>query len=304
MSNMERVTRHLRNRVARMEGHDPDRESPTLVPAGDGLYYVHDPKAGYWRMFQFIPESRSFDTPENPSMMEAAGRAYGRFLVLLSDLPGSRLHETILAFHDLDDRLVRFRDVVRNDAVGRVRKSWPEIRWVESRAEDLLFLSRLRAEGRIPERITHNDTKLNNVLFDSSGNALCVVDLDTVMPGIVHYDFGDTVRSGAATGAEDETDLSRMGLDLALFGAFAAGFLGETRSFLTPMELKTLYLSPRFMTFIIGLRFLTDHLEGDRYFKIHSEGHNLQRARAQFRLVESMEQNQQEMERIVHRMCR
>jgi Ser/Thr protein kinase RdoA (MazF antagonist) len=302
MRNIERVTRHIRKRLGESPGHDPDRECLTLLQANDGKSFMQDEDGRFWRMLLFIRDGVSIDRPDNPAHMAEAGKGYGRFIRLVSDLPGERLNETIPAFHDMQNRLRNFFRAVQNDPAGRVQEAQSEIRWIDRRADEMQLLQRLVREGKIPERITHNDTKLNNVLFDASGKMLCVVDLDTVMPGCVHFDFGDAIRSGASTGAEDEECLDRISISLELYEAFARGFFDQTRDILTAREAETLAFSARMMTFIMGLRFMTDHLDGDRYYKIHHPGHNLRRARAQFRLVESMEEKRGEMETVIDRL--
>ena len=299
MSNIERVTSHLRAKLAASPGHDPERECLTLIPTLDGSSFLQDGEGCFWRMYLFIPDSHSYDRATDPVHVAECGRAFGRFITLVSDLPGERLCDTIPAFHDLENRLRNFRDSVRTDSAGRVSGVSSEIRFVEIRAEAMCVLQHLGRTGDIAERVTHNDTKINNVLFDSNNSALCVVDLDTVMPGYVHFDFGDAIRTGANTGAEDEADLGRVSINLPFFAAFARGFLEETAAILTRTEIETLAFSANYMTFIIGLRFLTDHLDGDRYYKIHFPGHNLQRARAQFKLIESMEAEKRKMQETV-----
>ena len=301
MRNFDRVTRHIRKRLTGSAGHDPDRECLTLIPAKDGRSFLQGEDGRFWRMLLFIPESLSVDQSDDPALVLEAGRAYGGFIRLLSDLPGGRLVESIPGFHNMQNRLRNFFRAVQNDSAGRVQGVQSEIRWIDRRADEMQIIQRMLRDGRIPERITHNDTKINNVLFDASGRALCVVDLDTVMPGCVHFDFGDAIRSCANTGAEDEEDPDNVSVSLGMFEAFARGFLENTRDFLTQPEIETLAFSARMMTFIIGIRFMTDHLEGDRYYKIHHPNHNLRRARAQFRLVESMEEHRIEMEDIVLR---
>jgi Ser/Thr protein kinase RdoA (MazF antagonist) len=299
MHNFDRVTRHIRKKLAETAGHDPDRECLTLIPAKDGRSFLQGEDGRFWRMLLFIQDSRSVDQSDDPALVAEAGRAYGGFIRLLSDLPGRRLNETIPAFHNMQNRLRNFFRAVQNDPAGRVQDVQSEIRWIDRRADEMQTIQRMVRDGRIPERITHNDTKINNVLFNAPGRALCVVDLDTVMPGCVHFDFGDAIRTCANTGAEDEPDPDNVSISLRLFEAFAKGFLEKTGDLLTPPEMETLASSARMMTFIIGIRFMTDYLEGDRYYKIHHPNHNLQRARAQFRLVESMEEHRMDMEEIV-----
>jgi Ser/Thr protein kinase RdoA (MazF antagonist) len=302
MSNIKRVTQHLAEKILSLPGHDLEREAMSLIQTINGKHYLYDKDSGYWRIYRFITESRFWDHVEDPRMVEQAGRAYGRFLAWLVDLPGPRLHETIPAFHDMGSRIGRFLMSAQKDPAGRAKQVRKEISWIEKRTDEMMRLHFLRASGRIPERITHNDTKINNVLFDEKGLALCVSDLDTVMPGIVHYDFGDAVRTAATTAMEDEEDLSLVSVDLRQFEAFSTGYLQETASILTPLEIERLAFSARMMTFLIGLRFLTDYLEGDLYYKVHHPDQNLRRAKAQFKLVESMEKNADTMDEIITRI--
>jgi Ser/Thr protein kinase RdoA (MazF antagonist) len=300
--NIERVTTHIRRKLEAVPGADPDREVLTLVRCRDGTTYARDAAGGYWRAYLAIEGTRSYDIVDSPARAAEGGRAFGRFLALLADLPGPPLHDTIPRFHDIDFRLDNFADALRRDPLGRAAAVRAEIEFVEVRAEEMRTVKRLGAAGRIPLRITHNDTKFNNVLLDENGRALCVTDLDTVMNGYVHYDFGDSIRTTTNTGAEDEADLSKVAMDLGLFEGYARGFLEETGSCLNAVEIDHLAISARLLTYIIGLRFFTDHLDGDRYFKIHSEGHNLRRARAQFKLLRSMEEQDEAMRTVIDRL--
>jgi Ser/Thr protein kinase RdoA (MazF antagonist) len=218
---------------------------------------------------------------------------------MLIDLPEPPLIETIPDFHNVKKRLERFNHAVKMDAVKRVNEISKDREFINDRAKEMERILTLGKEGRIPLRITHNDTKFNNILFDQYENALCIIDLDTVMPGYVHYDFGDAIRTGANTGAEDERDLTKVSMNIHLFEAYTSGFLEETGQFLSEEEIKNLPFSAKLMTFIMGLRFLTDYIEGDQYYKIDFDGHNLQRARAQFKLLKSIEEQYLEMKVIV-----
>ncbi|MDP4292395.1 MAG: phosphotransferase, partial [Bacteroidota bacterium] len=214
------------------------------------------------------------------------------------------LSETIPAFHDLEKRLETFSKTVKLNPANRVERVSDEIRFVNEHAEELLSITRKINAGQIPMRITHNDTKFNNILFDAHNHALCVVDLDTVMPGSVLHDFGDAIRTAASTAVEDEADLSKIGLDLELFKAYATGYMSEAHTFLTPAEIENLALSAKFMVFIIGLRFLTDFVDGDHYFKIQHQDHNLQRCRAQFQLVRSIESHFAQMQEVIEQLAK
>ena len=239
---------------------------------------------------------RSADTPE---LFAASGRAFGRFQQLLKDYPAGTLYETIPRFHDTEDRLAKFKAAVQADRLGRAAQCQPEIDFVLARTSDCsVALDAMRA-GKLPLRVTHNDTKLNNVLMDSkTGEGICIIDLDTVMPGLVLYDFGDSIRFGANHSAEDETDLSKVNLDVSLFAAYTDAFLEGTGGSLTEAEIAYLPWGAKLMTLECGIRFLTDYLEGDHYFHIARETHNLDRCRTQFKLVADMEAHWAELEAI------
>ncbi len=300
--NIERVTTHIRKKLGARPGSDPDREVLTLVRCRDGTTYSRDAEGSYWRVYLFIEGTRSYDIVDSPARAYQGGRAFGRFQAMLADLPWPPLHETIPRFHDIDYRLDNFADALKRDPLNRAAAVREEIGFVERRADEMRTIKRLGEAGKIPLRITHNDTKFNNVLLDENGRALCVTDLDTVMNGYVHYDFGDSIRTSTNTGAEDEADLDKVSMDIGLFEGYARGFLEETGAFLNPVEIDHLAFSGRLLTYIIGLRFFTDHLDGDHYFKIHVEGHNLRRARAQFKLLRSMEEQAGAAEAVIARL--
>jgi Ser/Thr protein kinase RdoA (MazF antagonist) len=301
MENMEAVTAHLRAKL-KAAGGDPDRETLTLVRTVDGGA-LHRTRSGeYWRAMPFIEGARSYEQAANPGQVRGAGRAFGRFLALLSDFPVAQLHETIPGFHHTPGRVEALRDAVRRDTAGRARAARNEIAFVEERAATTTELLDLQEAGRLPLRVTHNDTKLDNVLIDDeTGEGICVIDLDTVMPGLAAYDFGDAVRSMANSAAEDERDLDRASLDLEAYEQLAAGYLEGAGGFLTPAEIDSLTTGARLMTLECGIRFLTDHLDGDRYFRTRRPDHNLDRCRTQFKLVREMESKRGTMQRIVDR---
>jgi hypothetical protein len=299
MENIVRVTGHIRGKLNAIPGTRPDSEVLTVIPATDGRSFHLDTNDDYWRCYLFIDRHRSFDLVDGPGRAYAGGRHFGRFLNLLADLPGPPLHETIVGFHDLEKHLQIFSDNLQADPCRRAGEAAVEIAFIRERAEAMKLILRLGRAGHIPLRVTHNDTKFNNILFAEQGGGACIIDLDTVMPGFVHYDFGDAIRSGCNRAREDEADLERVGLDIALFAAFAEGFLQSLRGRLSSEEITHLAFSAKLFAFLIGLRFLSDFLAGDRYFKIKYPGHNLQRARVQFRLLESMEQQYAKMEDIV-----
>ncbi len=300
MENIQRVTEHAASRVTR--GPGAARRVLTLVPARDGLPYHRDAAGAWWRCYLFIEGARTHDIIENPRQAAEAARAFGEFQKLLVDLPGGRLHETIPNFHHTRSRFDHLQRAVAADARQRAGEVAGEIGFAREREVMVDRLLELHRTGAIPERVTHNDTKLNNVMIDERSHAaVCVIDLDTVMPGLALYDFGDMVRSATNSAMEDERDLGQVESRLPIFEALVQGYLAAARDFLNEAEIAHLAFSGRLITFEIGLRFLTDYLEGDIYFKTKRPGQNLDRARNQFALVRSMEARQAEMEAIVRR---
>ena len=301
MDNIRRVTEHLRHKL---ESY-PDNTLTTLqiIPTHDGALFYQDDTSSYWRMITFIRDGVSYEVAPSPALAQEAGRAFGQFQALLSDLPGPPLHEVIPQFHHMDHRLHQFEQALTADPVHRVAHVDDEIQFVRQRAKKMLAWYQLIATGQLPLRVTHNDTKLNNVLLDPTTHRVrCVVDLDTVMPGSVLYDFGDAIRTTANTAVEDEPNLDRVQFSLPYYEAFTRGYLSQALSFLTDAERIHLPFSAQYMTFIMGLRMLTDYLSGDVYYKIHHPEHNLQRARAQFQLVLRMEEQYEEMVRVVEQL--
>jgi thiamine kinase-like enzyme len=297
--NIERVTLHLRQKLENIPGANIKRECLTLVPARNGKTWITDSSGSFWRMYIFISDHKSYNIVDSPDKAFEGGIAIGRFQAMLADLGGRPLYETIPWFHDIEKRLETFKIKVKENRAGRVKSVNDDIKDVLSRSEEMNVILRLGKEGRIPLRITHNDTKFNNILLDLYDKALCVIDLDTVMQGYVHYDFGDAIRTATNMADEDEKDLSKVRMDISLFSAYAEGYLCETRDMLNDVEKEYLAFAPRLITYTIAVRFLTDYIDGDNYFKIHHEHHNLQRARAQLRLVRSMEEQYGEMKKII-----
>ncbi len=285
-------------------GSDIKRECLILIPARDGKSWILDEAGNYWRMYIFISNHRSYNIVDSPDKAIEGGKAIGRFQAMLSDMPGEPLHETIPKFHDIENRLMIFENKIKEDPAGRVASVQWEIGQYRSRGEEMKTILKLGREGKIPLRITHNDTKFNNILLDENDKALCVIDLDTVMPGYVHYDFGDAIRTVTNTAAEDEKDLTKIRMDINLFKAYASGYLSETGGTLNQVEKEYLAFAPKLITYTIGIRFLTDYIDGDNYFKIHHEDHNLQRSRAQLKLVMSMEEQYEEMQKIISELVR
>jgi hypothetical protein len=302
INNILIVTRHLKQKFLCKHADLDFFQVIQLIPTKKGHFFFHDPEGNYWRLYDHIGGSKSYDVLTNPEMAYEAGKAYGLFQYLASDIDAKSLFEVLPDFHNIASRLATFRDTVARDPSGRVKDVVKEIAFVASRADEMHTILRLGEKGLIPLRVTHNDTKCNNVLFNSGNKAIAVVDLDTVMPGYILYDFGDAIRTGASTGAEDEADLSRVNIDLDLFESYSKGYLEVARNFLNKTEIDYLAFSAKFMTYIIGLRFLTDHIDGDRYYKIAFPGHNLQRAKAQFKLMQSMEQCFSSMEEIIQQI--
>jgi hypothetical protein len=298
MCNIKAVTRHLRQKIL-AAGGDPQRETLTLIPTRDENSYFRTEEGDYWRGYIFINNARTYECVENIDHVYHAAKAFGNFQKLLSDYPPGELIETIPNFHNTRKRFETFLEVLEKDECDRAGSARPEIEFVLSRKSDVSVLVDKLEKGELPERITHNDTKFNNVLIDdATGKGVCVIDLDTVMPGLALYDYGDAIRSLANTAAEDERDLSLVNFDLRIFDYFTRGYMDSIGEVLTPQEAAYLSFSAILMTFECGMRFLTDHLQGDQYFKIHRSGQNLDRCRTQFKLVADMENRLEEMERI------
>jgi Ser/Thr protein kinase RdoA (MazF antagonist) len=289
MENIVRITTFLRQKLEATPGAEPDRETLTPIPTLDGRYYLQDEAGAHWRMFLFIRNTKTYDVVETPQQALQGGKAFGRFQALLADLPGPPLHETIPDFHNVEKRLRDFREAVEKNPKGRRQKVEEEIGLVEKRSEEMGTILRLGREGKIPTRITHNDTKFNNVLLNEQDQAQCVIDLDTVMPGFAPYDFGDAIRTTANTAAEDEADLQKIEVDLPLFAAYAQGYLSEAGGFLTQTEVDHLAFGCKVMAYSQTVRFLTDYLNGDTYYKVLFPEHNLQRTRAQLQLLHRLD---------------
>jgi hypothetical protein len=304
MENIVRVTGHIRGQLNAIPGSDTRRQVLTVIPTTDGRLFHRDEKGDHWRCYLFIDRQQTFDRVPSAELALEGGKVYGAFLNSLADLPGPPLHEIIPGFHDPERYLQRFGELVADDPLRRAGAVAAEVEFVQARAEAMKHIQRLGRAGLIPRRVTHNDTKFNNILFDEQGKGLCVIDLDTVMPGYVHYDFGDAVRSGCNRAGEDAGDLDGVGIDLELFGAYAKGFLAPLQERLNELEIANLALAAKLFAWMVGMRFLSDHLAGDRYFKIAYRGHNLRRARVQFRLLESMERQFAPMEDIVGSLAR
>lgn len=302
MRNVERVTRHINNKVLRTK-RDLGGQTLNLYPARTGDSWVEDANGGVWRCYNFIEGCVTYDVVETPRQAFQAARAFGSFQDLVSDLDASLIRETIPDFHHTPKRFQRLLDVAAADPVGRLESVRAEFEFAVAREAMTSILTDSIAAGTVPVRVTHNDTKINNVMIDAATDeAVCVIDLDTVMPGLVLYDFGDLVRSATSPAAEDEKDLSKIEMRMPIFEALVEGYLDSARPFLSEIEAGHLVLGGKLMTFEVGIRFLTDYLEGDVYFKTHRPGHNLDRCRTQFRLVECIEEQEDAMNAFVRKV--
>jgi Ser/Thr protein kinase RdoA (MazF antagonist) len=303
MENILRVTGHIREKLAGVE--DRSRRVLTVIPAVDGKPFVRDREGGWWRTYCFIENARGGDLASSPEEAALLGKSVGRFQNQLADIGGERLLETIPGFHNMETRYTRFHQALQKDELGRAGGCREEVDFLLENEKRGSLLIRSLWEGTIPERICHNDTKMNNILLDeSSGEALCVIDLDTVMPGTSLFDLGDLIRTVATRAGEDEQDLSGAGFDGVLFRALVEGYFSEARSFLVPAEYDLVCESGRSMTQIMALRFLTDYLEGDHYYHIERPLHNLDRCRSQIALIRSMDSQWEEAEKTVKELSR
>lgn len=303
MRNVETVTRHINWKVLRVK-RDLGGQTLNLYPARGGKFYSVGEGGGLWRCYNFIEGCRTYDIVENTRQAYQAAQAFGSFQDLVSDIPVEDIEETIPDFHNTPKRLERLLEVVEADPQGRLDSAREEVEFIKARAGMVSKLIELRDAGVIPERITHNDTKINNVMMDmETDEAVCVIDLDTVMPGLALYDFGDMVRTAVSPAAEDEVDLSKVEVRMPMFEALAEGYMNACDC-LCDAEIENLAFSGKLISLEIGIRFLTDYLEGDVYFKIHRDGHNLDRARTQLRLVEKLEECEPEMEAFVARLAK
>jgi len=294
MENVQRVTAHLAAQVA--DEPDSDRRVLTLIPARDGRSWHVDAEGSHWRVYRFIERARTFDAVETTEQAFQAARAFGRFQQLLSSLSAPRLHDTIPGFHNTPRRFAALEQAIAADVAGRAKPAAKEIEFALARKS----ISGVLLQANLPERVTHNDTKFSNVLMDeTTGEGICVVDLDTVMPGLALYDFGDMVRTTTSPAMEDERDLSRVTMQFPMFEALVRGYLESAGGFLTKEEKQLLAFSGKLITFEQGVRFLGDYLAGDTYYKVHREGHNLDRCRTQFKLIQSIEEQEEKMERLV-----
>lgn len=300
MENVCGVTKFLREKIV-ARGGNPMRETLNVIPTKEGENYLRFEGECY-RIYVFVEGATSYDMVKDANDFYQSAVSFGRFQSLLADYPAKTLHETIPNFHNTVDRFRNLQKAVKEDVCKRAKDVQPEIAFAMEREQDTHAICDLLENGQMPLRVTHNDTKLNNIMIDNAtGKGICVIDLDTVMPGSALYDFGDSIRFGANTGAEDERDLSKVSLDLNLFEVYVKGYLEGCGGSLTEKEIEMLPMGAKLMTLECGMRFLTDYLQGDTYFKIHRENHNLDRCRTQFALVADMEKKWSEMQAIVRK---
>lgn len=299
MENVMNVTSYLRKIIIK-NGGNPDRETLNVILAKDGRPFYVDSIGEYWRAYIYIEDTTCFEHVERPEDFYESAVAFGNFQRLLADYPAETLHETIKGFHDTKARFAVFKQAIADDICGRAASVQKEIEFVLAREDVANCFGDLLANGELILRVTHNDTKLNNIMMDNkTRKGVCVIDLDTVMPGLAMNDFGDSVRFGASTAAEDEQDLDKVWCDMELFELYTKGFIEGCGGKLTKKEIELLPMGAKVMTFECGMRFLTDYLQGDTYFKIHREHHNLDRCRTQFKLVADMEAKWEKMQEIV-----
>ena len=299
MNNLMNVTRHLQKKLAHLPQSAIEKEVLTIIETRKNQSYYLDGSGNYWRMFYFLKNTRAYDLVSTEQQAFEGGKAFGKFQAELADLDTDLIKDTIPNFHNIEFRLHNLEQAIEANKAGRLMEILPEIEFIRLRANSMFEILASGKNKTLPLRIVHNDTKFNNVLLDSNDRAQCVIDLDTVMPGYVAYDFGDSIRTIINTAEEDEADLSAIRLNLNLFEAYTRGYLQESVRFLEKSEIDSLIKGVLLLPYIQAVRFLTDYLDGDIYFKIHSKGHNLQRCRAQLALVKKLEENREILEQII-----
>lgn len=304
MNNIGKVTAHVRKKIIEAGG-DPDRETLTVIPTIDGKSYYKDEDGSCYRVYKFVDNTLCYSVAENPVQLYHAAKAFGKFQKMLDDFPSEELFETIPDFHNTRARFNQLLTAIKENRSGRLDQVEEEVRWALSQEYMVDEITNAIKDGTVPVRVTHNDTKINNVLFDEkTEEGLCVIDLDTVMPGSLLYDYGDALRAGAATAAEDEKDLSLMWFDMSAFRQFTKGYLEEMLPVMTEKEIELLPLSAKMLTYECGIRFLADYLNGDTYFKTSREDQNLDRARTQFKICRDIDNKMEEMKAVVKECCK
>jgi Ser/Thr protein kinase RdoA (MazF antagonist) len=297
MDNIVKVATHLKEKIT-AAGGDPRREALTVTPTTDGKYYWQDADGNYWAVCEFIEGSVTYDRADTPELAYKGGQGIGRFQAQLADFT-TPLVETIKGFHNIRWRFQQWDETIAKDPMGRVAELKEEISWIESRREKMLDFWKMVEEGVLPMRVTHNDTKLSNILFNEHGDVLCVIDLDTCMSSTSLNDVGDALRSYTNTGAEDDQDLNRVSMDINMFEGYIKGYLSERKASMTQSEIDWLAFSGIYITYEQVLRFLMDYIDGDNYYKVRYDGHNLVRTHAQYKLLTSMEEQYERMQQIV-----
>lgn len=303
MNNISLVTNHLKT-VLKGQVEDVDKHTLTIVPTKEQKLYYRAQGGDYWRIFILLEGTKSYDILETPKQAYSGGQAFGRFQKQLATLDANTLVEILPNFHNIDFRMTNLRAAIAADSVGRVAGVKKILDYIFDREEKMRCVLKLAEKGQLPLRITHNDTKFNNVLLDQDDNVQCVIDLDTVMPGYVAYDFGDAIRTIINSAAEDEQDVSNITLNIPLFEAYAEGYMDEAKDFLTGLEIESLMYGVLLLPYMQAVRFLTDYLEGDTYYKTHYDNHNLVRTNAQLKLVDELEKHEQVLSDILHNCLR
>lgn len=302
MDNIHRVTTHLKKKIAE-QGGNPLREALTVTPTLDGKLYYKDEENEYWAACLFIEDTITYEYADSPELAAQGGKGIGKFQAILSDMK-EPLADILPGFHNMRFRFQQWDDILEKDPVGRKARLQEEISWIESRRKEMLDFWSKAETGEIPTRVTHNDTKISNILFDKQANVLCVIDLDTVLSSICLNDYGDAIRSYTNAGKEDDENLDNVYIKMDIFEGYTSGYLSETKGFLTTAEIDNLAFSAKYITFEQVLRFLMDYIDGDNYYKVKSETHNLVRTHAQYKLLRSMEENYENMRNIVNRLIK
>ena len=303
MQNMVLVTDHVRAKTLKESPEEVGRRNLTIIPANDGKSYFKDPDGNFWRVLRFIEDHLVFDSTTDTAIAYEGARTFGAFTAMLNDLEAEKVGTVIPDFHNMKWRLTQLKESIRKDTAGRLKEVKKEIDYVESRSKMMLTIHELGEKGEIPLRVTHNDTKISNVLFDKDKKGLCVIDLDTIQPGYVTSDFGDGIRTLTNTGEEDDADLDRVSMDVELFEAFASGFLDSTREILSDTEKDALLYAALLFPYMQAVRFLIDYLDGDVYYKIRDKEHNLVRTRAQLKLTQDGEAKMEDLNRILKKLA-
>ena len=303
MQNMVLVCDHVASKIRGIYPDEVERRSLTIVPTIDGSSFHKDEDGNYWRVLRFIDDHLVFDSTTDPDIAYQGALTFGAFTTMLNDLPAEKVGTVIPDFHNMKWRLQQLEESVHKDVAGRLKVVKNEVDYVESRAKMMLTIHELGESGAIPLRVTHNDTKISNVLFDTDRKGLCVIDLDTIQPGYVTSDFGDGIRTLTNTGEEDDENLERVTMDLELFEAFASGFLDSTREILSETEKDSLLYAALLFPYMQAVRFLIDYLDGDTYYKVKHPEHNLVRARAQFRLTQDGESKLEKLKQIINQLA-